>query len=197
MAKQDKSEKTKQDKKSEKKTEEGAPDIVTGEPCPMCRQKTATLSEHSVEVPYFGRLFVFSLTCVNKECNYRIADIEAEQQKEPCKYTIEVDKEEDMKIRFIKSSQATVKIPHVVTITPGPASEGYISNIEGLLNRVKDQIETAKNDAEDDDDKNKAKNMLKKLIRVMWGQEKLKIIVDDPSGNSAIISEKAVREKLK
>ena len=30
----------------------------------------------------------------------------------------------------------------------------------------------------------------------MWGKEKLKIIVEDPSGNSAIISEKAVKSKL-
>jgi len=45
--------------------------------------------------------------------------------------------------------------------------------------------------------KNKAKNMLKKILRVMWGQEKLKIIVEDPSGNSAIISDKAVKSSLK
>ncbi|MBI2136418.1 ZPR1 zinc finger domain-containing protein [Candidatus Woesearchaeota archaeon] len=189
-----KTEQKKPDKKSDEQSSQ--PDIVTGETCPMCMQKTATLSEHSVEVPYFGKIFVFSLICTNKGCNYKIADVEAEQQKEPCKYTIEVDKEEDMKIRFIKSSQATVKIPHMATITPGPASDGYISNIEGLLNRVKDQVESAKDDAEDEEDKNKAKNLLKKLIRVMWGQEKLKIIVEDPSGNSAIISEKAVKSKL-
>jgi len=38
--------------------------------------------------------------------------------------------------------------------------------------------------------------MLKKLQNVLWGSEKLKIIIEDPSGNSAIISEKAVRQKL-
>ena len=38
--------------------------------------------------------------------------------------------------------------------------------------------------------------MLKKLIRIMWGQEKTKIIIEDPSGNSAILHEKAVKEKL-
>ena len=44
--------------------------------------------------------------------------------------------------------------------------------------------------------KKKAKNMLKKLNRTMWGQEKLKIIIEDPSGNSAIISDKAKKSKL-
>ena len=30
----------------------------------------------------------------------------------------------------------------------------------------------------------------------MWGKDKLKIIIEDPTGNSAIISDKAVKSKL-
>ena len=85
----------------------------------------------------------------------------------------------------------------MVSIEPGPASSGYITNVEGVLNRIKHQIEQAKESEEDNEAKKKAKNMLKKLNRVMWGQEKLKIIIEDPSGNSAIISDKAVKSKLK
>ena len=43
----------------------------------------------------------------------------------------------------------------------------------------------------------KAKNLLKKIQKISWGQEKAKLIIEDPSGNSAIISEKAVKSKLK
>jgi len=39
--------------------------------------------------------------------------------------------------------------------------------------------------------------MLKKITRITWGKEKAKIIIEDPSGNSAIISDKAVKAKLK
>ena len=151
--------------------------------------------EKEVEVPYFGRLLVFSMSCSN--CNYHKADVEAIKPQEPCKYTFEISSEEDLKVRIVKSSQATVKLPHVTTITPGPASNGYVTNIEGILNRVKYQIESAKEDAEDPAAKKKAKNLLKKLQKVKWGQEKLKIIIEDPSGNSAIVSERAVKEKLK
>jgi len=59
------------------------------------------------------------------------------------------------------------------------------------------QIETARDTAEDNDDKKKAKNLLKKLMKIMWGQEKQKIIIEDPSGNSAIISDKAEKSALK
>ncbi|MBW2965584.1 ZPR1 zinc finger domain-containing protein [Candidatus Woesearchaeota archaeon] len=164
------------------------------QPCPMCKGNTLTLTEDEREVPYFGKIYVFSMTCSN--CKYHKADVEAAEKQEPSKYSIEVSGEKDMKIRIVKSSEATVKIPHIVTIQPGPASSGYITNVEGILNRVKHQIDQAKENEEDNDAKKKAKKMLKKLNRVMWGQEKLKMIIEDPSGNSAIISEKAVKGKL-
>ena len=50
---------------------------------------------------------------------------------------------------------------------------------------------------EDEESKKKAKNLLKKITRIIWGQEKQKIIIEDPSGNSAIISDKAIKGPLK
>jgi len=128
---------------------------------------------------------------------YHKSDIEAVEMKEPAKYEIDIGSEEDMKIRVVKSSAATVKIPYITTVTPGPASQGYVTNIEGVLKRVKHEIESLKEMEEDDSQKKKAKNLIKKLNNVMWGREKLKLIIEDPSGNSAIISDKAVKSKLK
>ena len=39
--------------------------------------------------------------------------------------------------------------------------------------------------------------MLKKIDDAIWGRAKLKIIIEDPTGNSAIISDKAKKSKLK
>ena len=165
------------------------------EPCPMCHQKTLELREHETEVPYFGKVFLFSMTCSN--CKYHVADVEAAEKKEPSKYTFEISSDQDLKVRVVKSSEATVKLPHLTTISPGPASLGYVSNIEGILNRVKYQIETVKETAEDDDDKEQARKLLKKINRIIFGQEKQKIIIEDPTGNSAIISDKAVKSSFK
>ena len=163
--------------------------------CPLCHEKKLILTEREVEVPYFGRVYLFSMTCEN--CKYHKADVEAADQKEPVKFEFEISSEEDMKVRVVKSSDATVKLPHLATITPGPASQGYVTNIEGILNRVKYQIEPAKGMEQEGEDKKKAKNLLKKIIRITWGQEKQRIIIEDPSGNSAIISDKAVKTALK
>jgi zinc finger protein len=167
---------------------------LNGQACPMCNSNTLSLTEFSRDVPFFGKVFMFSMNCTN--CKYHKADVEAAEQREPCKYTIDIDNEEDMKIRVVKSSNATVKIPRISTITPGPASNGYVTNIEGVLNRVKNIVEHLRDDAEENEDRKKAKNMLKKIQDVMWGRDTVKIIIEDPSGNSAIISDKAIRQKL-
>lgn len=170
-------------------------DELKGQVCPMCNKKALTLAEDTVEVPYFGKVYVFSMTC--EECKYHKADVEVAEVQEPSKYTLEIDSEEDMKIRVIRSSAATVKIPHLTTITPGASSNGYVTNVEGILNRVKSAVETARDTEEDKIAVKKAKNMLKKIQKIIWGQEKSKIIIEDPTGNSAIVSEKAKKEKLK
>jgi zinc finger protein len=72
-----------------------------------------------------------------------------------------------------------------------------VTNIEGILSRVKYQIESVKEMEEDEDDKKKAKNLLKKILNITWGKEKQRIIIEDPSGNSAIISDKALKTILK
>lgn len=175
-------------------TDEEKSESISGETCPMCRQKALVLSEAEKEVPYFGKVYLFSMTCSN--CKYHKADVECVEKHEPSKYTFDITSEEDMKVRVVKSSEATVKIPHITTITPGPASNGYITNIEGILSRVKKEIEVIRDTAEDDEDRKKAKNLLKKIINIMWGRQAQKIIIEDPSGNSAIISDKAVKTKL-
>jgi len=169
-------------------------EVIEGELCPFCNQKTLTLRQVEREVPYFGKLIIFSMECQNEECGYHKADVESEEQKKPIKCSFEVSSEDDLKVRVVKSSSATVKISHVGTIEPGEASNGYVTNIEGILNRMKKQVEFVRDNAEDDAEKKKAKNIVKKLTKVLMGTEKVTITLDDPSGNSAIISEKVVKK---
>jgi len=178
-----------------KAKKEDKAEVLEGQPCPICNKKTLALTEAEKEVPYFGKVFIFSMAC--SSCKYHKADLECAERQDPSKYTIEVSGEEDMKIRVVKSSEATVKIPFITTIEPGPASNGYITNIEGIFSRIKHEVEEVRDNADEKEDRKKAKNILKKIQKVMWGEDKVKVIIEDPSGNSAIISEKAVKGKLK
>jgi len=167
---------------------------IKDQTCAFCGENKLTLREEEIDIPFFGRVFVFSAEC--SACGYKKSDIEPAEQKEPARYTLEVESEEDLNIKIIKSGEATIKIPRIITIESGPASDGYVTNVEGLLERVKKAIQSSA-DAEDDESaKKKAKVMLKKLSKVLVGRESIKIIIEDETGNSAIISDKAQKSKL-
>ncbi len=168
---------------------------ILGETCPVCGKKTLSLAEREDDIPYFGKVALFSMTCSG--CKFHKADVESVEHRDPVKISIEVSGEKDMSIRVVKSSQATVKIPYIADIEPGEASNGYVTNVEGLLNRVKHQVEVIRDTEEDPAAVKKAKNIIKKINGVVWGDEKARIIIDDPSGNSAIISDKALTQNLK
>lgn len=171
-----------------------APDVLENQKCPMCFKDTLTLTDAEREVPYFGLVYLFSMDC--SSCNYHKADLESAEEKEPCKYSFEISSEADLNVRVVKSANATIKIPRIMSIESGPTSNGYVTNIEGILNRVKVMLEKARDDAEDNEDRKKAKNMLKKIQDVLWGRDKITITIEDPTGNSSIISDKAVKSKL-
>lgn len=168
---------------------------MTNELCPFCNTKNLTLREDEQEIPYFGKVYVFSMTCTH--CKYHKADIEVEENQNPSKWEFEITSEADMSVRVIKSSTATIKIPRIMNIEPGTASNGYVSNIEGILVRVKTRLEKSRDSEEDATKKKKLKNMIKKIQKVMFGSETLKISIEDPAGNSAIISEKAKKTGMK
>ncbi|MBT4651215.1 ZPR1 zinc finger domain-containing protein [Candidatus Woesearchaeota archaeon] len=167
---------------------------IKGQKCTICGKNELTLREEIVEVPHFGRVFILSMECVG--CGYRKSDLEPAEKKEPCKFTLEVSSDDDLNIKIVKSGEATVKIPHIITMESGPASNGYITNVEGLLEKVKKIIESAAENEEDSSTKKKSRNLIKKLNKVLVGREKLKIIIEDSTGHSAIISDKAQKSKL-
>ena len=162
-------------------------DVMEKQPCPMCHNSTLTLREAAREIPFFGMCFIFSMDCGS--CDYHMADVEVEGDGKPIKHTLTIESEEDLNIRIIKSSTAIIKVPRLVEITPGAISNGYVTNVEGILNRIKKVIESQKDD-EDSSIRKKAKNQLKKIQRVIWGRENLILTITDPKGNSAIVSDK-------
>ncbi|PIN81999.1 hypothetical protein COV11_00185 [Candidatus Woesearchaeota archaeon CG10_big_fil_rev_8_21_14_0_10_30_7] len=171
------------------------PAILPGQDCIMCKQKTLTLTEMERDIPLFGKIVLFSMSC--SSCKYHKSDVETLEKHDPAKYTFEVTNKKDLDVRIIKSAEATVKIPHVGDMLPGPASNGFVTNVEGLINRFVTQVEHLRDSAEEKSDRKKAKNLLKKISKVLAGTEKIKISIEDPTGNSAIVSDKAEKKKLK
>ena len=140
-------------------------DKLEKQKCPVCFKNILTLTEDNMEIPYFGRVFLFSMQCQDKECNYNMSDVETEEQKEPTRYTLEINSEKDMNIRVVKSSNAGVKIPQLkMSMEPGIASVGFVSNVEGILDRFKKVIEEERNSTEDEEVKEIARPWIENKI---------------------------------
>ncbi len=176
--------------------QEGQEEKIDNEKCPMCGNNSLTVYETEQDIPYFGKLFIFGMNC--SSCGYKVSDVEAEEQKEGSKYEFTIQNSKDLNVRVVKSSEGTIKIPGLkMSVEPGVGSEGYVSNIEGILQRFKKILEAERDTADEDTIRKKAKNLLKRLWKVECGDEELKIIIEDATGNSAIISDKAIITKLK
>ncbi|MDP3917115.1 MAG: ZPR1 zinc finger domain-containing protein [Nanoarchaeota archaeon] len=171
-------------------------DELKGQMCMFCGKKELVLMQDELDIPYFGKVLVFSMNCGN--CSFSKSDVESMSIKDPCRITFEIQSKKDLDVRVVKSSTASVKIPGLkIDVRPGPASNGYVSNIEGLLNRFKRVIEQRRDSSDDETERKNAKNLLKRLWKVECGDVPLTIVIEDPTGNSGIISEKAKVERMK
>jgi zinc finger protein len=169
---------------------------LPGQECPTCREKALTLMQDELDIPFFGKVFLFGMQC--DSCGFKKSDLEAAEMKDPCKYEIEITEKDDLNIRVVKSSHATVKWPDFkITIEPGVSAQGFVANIERMLNDIQKVLEFNKETEEDKPKKKRMRKMIDKILDIKDGKEKAKLIIEDPTGNSAIISDKATKSALK
>ena len=57
--------------------------------CPFCGKSELALTEDEKDIPYFGKVYLFSMNC--SECKYAKSDVESVSAKEGTKWVIEVD----------------------------------------------------------------------------------------------------------
>ncbi|MGI5992964.1 MAG: ZPR1 zinc finger domain-containing protein [Methanosarcina sp.] len=162
--------------------------------CPLC-QRELVMNWQRDNIPYFGEIMHISARC---QCSFRFVDTMILSSKEPMRYEMPVETLEDLNARVIRSTSGTIRIPEMgVAIEPGSVSESYITNIEGVLHRVRDVLMTASKWVQEDEEKfSRSQELLCMLEEVIEGKKKITVIVEDPLGNSAIISKKAKAIKL-
>lgn len=170
--------------------------LTTTANCPVCCSEMQ-FDWETQDVPYFGEAMLIAGVC---SCGFRHSDTILLSQKEPARYMLEVTKPDDMDARVVRSCSGTIRIPELgVDVEPGPASESYISNVEGVLARVSGIVAFATRSAREAGNSEatcRGEEILESIDLARKGQFKLTIIIEDPLGNSAIASEKAVKTAL-
>lgn len=166
------------------------------ERCPSCGSpKSSELKGKILEIPYFGEVMETLLSCSN--CNLKHVDVMCLGEHPPTRYEFLISSERDLMVRVVRSSTGTIEVPELgVKVEPGPASQGYISNVEGVLNRIEEVLKLAIERASESR-KKRGQALIKKLQAIRQGKLKARLILLDPFGHSAIVNERARKRRLR
>ena len=176
-------------------------DVITGKgaemkmDCPVCGGKnTATYTTQTHELAYFGEIVESTIQC--ERCGFRHNDIITTEQKDPAKHSLIISKK-NLDSRVVRSQSATVSLPEIgIKVEPGPKSEGYISNVEGVLIRFRDATERALNMFTDAKSEENGKKVLENINKVLDGEMETLLLIEDPFGQSKIMDVRAKTEPL-
>ncbi|ASJ00067.1 ZPR1 zinc finger domain-containing protein [Thermococcus gorgonarius] len=192
------SEKSEKKEKVEFHEEVGEVQVIRLGDCPVCGGKgTLKAIQHIHEIPYFGKVMESTIIC--EKCGYRNADVMILEDRPPKLYTVRVENDRDLFTRVVRSKSGTIELDEIgVKIEPGPAAEGFITNVEGVLERVRETLLMAREfrlQEGDEEAVKKADEILEYIQDVKDGKKPLTVKVMDPLGNSALIGEK-VKSRL-
>jgi len=165
--------------------------VVQGR-CPYCEREIQYLYQ-TENIPFFSDILIVSGRC---KCGYRHADTMVLGESEPARWELAVEGPEELAVRVVRSASAAIRIPELgVEIDPGPACEGFVSNIEGVLDRIEDVLGTVLTWAEGEEREN-ALALKERIGLARVGSIPFTVAIEDPSGNSAIISPKATKTAI-
>lgn len=170
-------------------------------PCPICNSENGLiLNVHTSEIPYFGEHTEMTIIC--NECGWRNTDFIPSEGKKPSLWSLVIDNLELMTTRVVRSSSCTVRIVELgLEVEPGDNATGYISNVEGVLNRFSDAIAMIQRSAIRDGEEGKEKvescqELIDRISKIKNGEEPVELMLLDPNGHSQILHESATSTDL-
>ncbi|MBA88227.1 MAG: hypothetical protein CMB16_03055 [Euryarchaeota archaeon] len=171
-------------------------------PCPVCKEEgEVNMMTHIDEIPYFGEHTQVTIMC--NSCGWRQSDFIPAEGKKPGGCSLIINKPEHIRSRVVRSSSCTVRIKELdLEVKPGSSSTGYVSNVEGVIDRFMDVIVMVTRQAyvEDSDmsDIKTLEKMHTTLLELKEDPIPTPVTLEflDPNGHSQILHEDAVMREL-
>lgn len=163
-------------------------------PCPACGQQGIKMSTATTDIPYFGECTETLIRC--ESCGFKHNDVLILTEKEPVRFAMEVGDEAHLFARVVRSSSGTIRIPELgVLVEPGPLAESFVSNVEGVLNRVEAVVGQLSRSG-NEEQAARARDLIEEIEKGRRGESRFTLVLEDPLGNSAIVHQDAVRTAL-
>ena len=171
-------------------------------PCPVCNAEgEVKMMTHIDEIPYFGEHTQVTILC--DKCGWRQSDFIPAEGRKPGGCKLVISKPEHIRARVVRSSSCTVRIEELdLEVKPGSSSTGYVSNVEGVIDRFMDVIVMVTRQAYvEDSDISEIKTLEKMHTTLLELKENpiprpVTIELLDPNGHSQILHEDAVMREL-
>ena len=171
-------------------------------PCPVCKvEGKVAMMTHVDEIPYFGEHTQVTVLC--NACGWRQTDFIPAEGKKPGASTLVISKPEHMRARVIRSSTCTIRLVELdLEVNPGSASTGYVSNVEGVIDRFMDVIIMVTRQAYVEDNEmaeiKRLQEMHTTLLELKEDPIPKSVTLEllDPNGHSQIIHEDATLREL-
>ncbi len=165
-------------------------------PCPQCSvEESLTMLTISSEIPYFGEHTQITVLC--DKCGWKHTDFIPSDGEKPGFSSLVIDSEKKNAARVVRSSSCTIRIPELdLEVSPGGSSSGYVTNIEGVIKRFENAIETIIRGSDEDQESEIARQILERLRMVKEGEENVRLELLDPRGRSQIIHHDAESREL-
>tara|TARA_Y100000768_G_scaffold387237_1_gene377863 strand:+ start:2417 stop:3031 length:615 start_codon:yes stop_codon:yes gene_type:complete len=178
---------------------EGIMESQIEQSCPICGvENSLKMLAHTSEIPYFGEHTQITMSC--HSCGWRVTDFIPAEGKKPGSWKLVINSEEHISSRVVRSSSCTVRVAELgLEVTPGSSSTGYISNVEGVLDRFTSAIGTIRRQADNEDDEEilkKCDELLSKIDMVKDGLLTVTLELLDPVGHSQILHHEAVSSDI-
>ena len=165
-------------------------EVVLDSPCPMCGGRPLKMRTLGLDLPYFGDALQTTVLC--GACGFRHADVLLSKEGRPTRHSLRVRDPADLSARVVRSSSCTVRVPELgAVMEPGPMSEAFVSNAEGVLHRFREILGFLTRNADSDGKRAAARASLTTISRMIDGREPFTLVLEDPFGNSAIVHEAA------
>ncbi|SPN98555.1 probable zinc finger protein ZPR1 [Cephalotrichum gorgonifer] len=138
-------------------------------------------------IPYFREIILMSFEC--DKCGFKNNEIQAATSVQPkgTHYELRLTEQEDFSRTVVKSDTATVNFIELdLEVPPG---RGQLTNVEGLLSTVIDDLELRQDVRKEHDPEvyEKLQEVIKKGRDMLEGRSfPFRVFVDDPTGNSFI-----------
>ena len=154
--------------------------------CPNCSRDCET-NMKMVAVPFFKEVLLMATNC--QVCGYRTNEVRPTKgiSDKGVRYELNITSTADLTRDILKTHDATISIDELELSMGATTLGGKFTTVEGIISNVRDQImslcpftDSSTGDA------TKLQELARLLEKIKNGEMFVKLILDDPSGNSYI-----------